>query len=63
MVKEKEMDGIQLFAPDDSISFIKDYFVSGIPRFILIDKNGIIIDANAYKPSDPKIKKLIEEYL
>ena len=63
MVKEKEMNGIQLFAPDDSISFFKDYFVSGIPRFILIDKEGKIIDANAYKPSDPKLKEQLLELL
>ncbi len=63
MVKEKEMSGIQLFAADDSISFFEDYYVSGIPRFILIDKEGKIIDANAYKPSDPKLKEQLEELL
>ena len=63
MVKEKEMSGIQLFAPDNSISFFEDYFVSGIPRFILIDKEGKIIDANAYRPSDSKLKELIVKYL
>jgi len=63
MVKEKEMSGIQLFAPDNSISFFEDYFVKGIPRFILIDKEGKIIDANAYRPSDSKLKELIEVHL
>ena len=63
MVKEKKMGGIQLFAPDDTISFFEDYFVKGIPRFILIDEEGKIIDANAYRPSDPKLKELIEAYL
>jgi len=38
MVKEKELNSIQLFAPDENISFFKDYLVQGIPRFILIDK-------------------------
>lgn len=63
MVKEKEMGGIQLFAPDEHISFFKEYLLVGIPRFILIDKEGYIIDANAYKPSDPKLKELIMGYL
>ncbi len=63
MVKEKEMSGVQLFAADDSISFFEDYYVSGIPRFILIDKEGKIIDANAYKPSNPKLKEQLEELL
>lgn len=63
MVKEKDMGGIQLFAPDDSISFFEDYFVSGIPRFILIDQDGKIIDANAYNPSDSKLKKQLLQYI
>ena len=63
LVKEKELGGIQLFAPDENISFFKEYFVNGIPRFILIDKVGKIINANAYKPSNPKLKKQILEYL
>lgn len=63
MVKEKEMGGVQLFAPDDTISFFKDYFVSSIPRFILIDQDGKIIDGNAYKPSDPKLKEQLKELL
>ncbi|WP_019038372.1 TlpA family protein disulfide reductase [Psychroflexus tropicus] len=63
MVEEKELGGIQVFAPDNGISFFKDYSVQGIPRFILIDKDGKIIDANAKKPSDPELQKEIEEYL
>lgn len=59
MVKEKALGGVQLFAPNDEISFFKDYFLSTIPRFILIDKEGKIIDAYAYKPSDPELKELL----
>ncbi len=63
MVKEKKLGGIQLFAEDENISFFKDYSVEGIPRFILIDKDGKIIDANAKRPSNPELKKEIESYL
>ncbi|MCF6181067.1 TlpA disulfide reductase family protein [Lutibacter sp.] len=59
MVKERKLGGIQLFAPDDDIPFFKEYFLNEIPRYILIDKEGKIIDANAYKPSNPKLKELI----
>ena len=62
-VNDKELSGIQLFAPDSNISFFKDYQLKTFPRFILIDKEGKIIDANAYKPSDPKVKELILKYL
>lgn len=63
MVKEKELGGIQLFAEDENISFFKDYSVQGIPRFILIDRDGKIIDGNAKRPSNPKLKEEIEKYL
>ena len=62
-VNDKELSGIQLFAPDSNISFFKDYQLKTFPRFILIDKEGKIIDANAFKPSDPKLKELILEEL
>ncbi|MCX6221030.1 MAG: TlpA disulfide reductase family protein [Bacteroidia bacterium] len=62
-VKEKEMGGIQLFAPDTKVPFFKDYLVRGIPRFILIDKNGRIIDSSAKRPSDPKLKEQIDKLI
>ncbi len=62
-VLEKELEGIQLFAPNSDISFFNDYQLKTVPRFILIDKEGKILDANAYKPSDPKLKELIMGYL
>ncbi len=63
MIEEKELGGIQLFAKDENISFFNDYLVQGIPRFILIDKDGKIIDGNAKRPSNPKLKEEIEKYL
>jgi thiol-disulfide isomerase/thioredoxin len=62
-IKEKNLGGLQLFAPTEETSFFKDYSVRGIPRFILIDKNGKIIDANAKRPSDPALQEEIEKHL
>lgn len=62
-VKEKNLSGIQLFAPDIDIPFFKDFQLKTVPRFILIDKEGKIIDANSFKPSDPKLKEQILENL
>ena len=63
MVKEKKLGGIQLFAPNKNISFFKDYQVTGIPHFILIDKDGRIIESNAKRPSNPKLKKQLQKLL
>ena len=60
MVTKKEMKGIQIIgdkAWDSSIC--KDYMIKGIPRFLLIDKDGKIIDANAPRPSSDKIKTIL----
>jgi len=56
MVEEKELSGIQLFTPNDWKSdFVTDYGIMGIPRFILIDPEGNIINANAPRPSSDKL--------
>lgn len=58
MVKEKNMSGVQLWAGKDEMRFSEDYVITGIPRFILIDPEGKIVDANAPRPFDPNLKKL-----
>ncbi|QTE22484.1 TlpA family protein disulfide reductase [Polaribacter cellanae] len=57
MVKNHGLKGVQLWAGED-YSFQQAYKITGIPRFILIDPNGIIIDANAPRPSQPSLKEL-----
>ena len=62
MVKEENLTGVQLFAPNDWKSkFVTDYGIRGIPRFILIDPEGNIVDSNAPRPSSPDLKKLFDE--
>ncbi len=59
MIKDKKMGGIQLFAGDDN-SFSIAYQITGIPRFILVDPNGNIVDANAPRPSEPRLIALFD---
>lgn len=62
MVTNKELKGVQLFADDAWESdFVKKYAIDGIPRFILIDTEGKIVNADAPRPSDTKLKKLLKE--
>ncbi len=63
MVKEKELLGIQLFAADSKAPFFTDYQVEGIPRYILIDDKGIIIDSDAKRPSDNELKNFLNTQL
>ncbi len=62
MVNEEAMGGIQLFAPEGSKSqFIMDYRNIGIPRFILIDPEGKIVNSVAPRPSSDELIRLFEE--
>lgn len=58
-VADKELGGIQLFADKDS-EFIAAYKVNSIPRFILIDPMGKIVDADAARPSDARLTSQLE---
>jgi len=59
MIAEEGMSGIQLFADNAWESdFIKGYRIQSIPRFVLIDPNGNVLDADAPRPSSPRLKIL-----
>lgn len=62
MVADKELKGVQLFADNNwNSDFVKNYAIDGIPRFILIDTEGKIVNADAPRPSDAKLKELLTE--
>jgi thiol-disulfide isomerase/thioredoxin len=62
MVVQKELSGTQLLADNGFNSdFIRAYKINGIPRFILIDPKGNIVDADVLRPSDPNLKTYFSE--
>lgn len=64
MVSEKDLGGIQLMADNNWKSkFVQDYAILGIPRFILIGPQGNIVSADAPRPSDPMLRKTLDELL
>lgn len=60
MVQAQDMKGIQLFAGQSS-SFQKDYRIKTIPRFLLIGKDGELINDNAPRPMDYRTRGLNKE--
>jgi thiol-disulfide isomerase/thioredoxin len=60
-VAKKELKGVQLFAEDDGGQFYEDYQVTGIPRYILIDPQGKIVDSDAKRPSDKRLVAELED--
>lgn len=64
MIQEKGMKGIQLFANQGEQSpFDIAYKINSIPRFILLDPNGIIVKPDAPRPSSSKTKELFDNLL
>lgn len=59
MVKEDKLGGIQLHNGGDN-TFMDAYMVTGIPRFILLDREGKIINANMSRPSNPETVKVFD---
>ncbi|MFV0605628.1 MAG: TlpA family protein disulfide reductase [Niabella sp.] len=62
MIEEQELGGIQLFAKGWS-EMTKFYRITGIPRFMVFDKNGKIVTVDAPRPSTADLKPLLEKYL
>ncbi|QHS59340.1 TlpA family protein disulfide reductase [Chitinophaga agri] len=61
-VKDNKMGGIQLYAGVWS-DMQKFYDVSGIPRFLVFDKQGNIVSVDSPRPSMPELKPLLESLL
>lgn len=63
MVKEQELGGVQILAPGGwGADICKKYNITGIPRFMLIDKEGKIINTKTLRPSQG-VGNLLDEHL
>ena len=58
-LREEQMSGVQLYIGPRS-SFQKAYKINGIPRFILLDKEGRIISNDMSRPSAPETLTYLE---
>lgn len=60
MIQDKDLHGVQLLADNATESqFLMDYYIYGIPRFILIDPQGNIVSYDAPRPSEERLKDLL----
>ncbi len=60
MIEDEDLKGIQILADNDwNSEFVTAYNIKGIPRFILIDTEGNIVNSNAPRPSDPSLKEVL----
>jgi thiol-disulfide isomerase/thioredoxin len=54
IVTSRQLSGININT--DSKKIREDYLIPGIPRYMLIDQNGILVDAKAPSPSEDGLK-------
>ena len=64
MVVEKKMGGVQLnIQSDPDNTFHKDYMITGVPKYLFIDPNGLVYDINTKRPKDPELVDEIDYLL
>lgn len=61
-IADEQLPGIQLFAGGWS-KITKDYKITGIPRFMVFDREGKVLEAMAPRPSNPALKAMLEAEL
>ena len=58
MIASEQMGGVHLFANGFS-KIAESYQITGIPRFMVFDKQGNIVSTNAPRPSESQLKVMI----
>ncbi|WEK18984.1 MAG: TlpA disulfide reductase family protein [Candidatus Pedobacter colombiensis] len=62
MIKDENLGGLQVFATGWG-DIAKYYKITGIPRFMVFDRNGKIVTIDSPRPSEPELKALLEKTL
>ena len=64
LVRKENLQGLQLIDGSGFDSPVAaSYLITSIPRFVLIDPDGKIVNAAAPRPSDPELAKLLDSLL
>lgn len=63
MIQDENLGGTQLFAGGPGNEFSQYYKVNTIPRFLVFDKQGKIVNVDSPRPSEPELKVLLEKEL
>ncbi len=63
-IAEMEIDGEHFFVDNKGFGAMSDKFkISGIPHYVLVDKQGRVVDDNAKRPGDSQLKEEMEKLL
>lgn len=60
-ISQKQLSGEHFLLADKEYALLADKFdVAGIPRYMIIDKKGMVVDDNAPRPSDESLVGILE---
>ena len=62
MISEKQMGGVQLISYRKG-ELVDEYETTAVPRFMVFDRKGNVVTTDAPRPSEPKLKRIIEDEL
>ena len=63
-IKKEALTGLQLFGGDGLKSeIVRLHAINAIPRFLLYNKKGELVNAHAPRPSDPALRTQIDQLL
>lgn len=63
IIKAHQFRGIHLYDPEQEEAIVKKYSVTGVPRYVLIDKEGRVIEHMAKRPSHPELAGQLTQLL
>ncbi|WP_294824798.1 TlpA disulfide reductase family protein [uncultured Flavobacterium sp.] len=64
MVTDQQLGGIQLIADNAwQSAFVQAFGINSIPRFLLIDPKGNVVNADAPRPSEPGLRAELDKLL
>jgi thiol-disulfide isomerase/thioredoxin len=62
-IEDEGMQGVHINTGAWKTHFMDDYAINGIPRFMIFDENGKVLDLNAPRPSSDEIRPLLDGIL
>ena len=63
LIDMHQLGGIHLFETDKEDMLKRKYAIEGIPRYVLIDREGNIVEKDAARPSNPLLAEQIKSLL
>ncbi len=63
-VRERAVKGVQIYAESQAANEqLQPYNINSVPRYVLLDREGKIISGNAPRPSNAKLREMIDKAL